>query len=59
MVVVVNKNSLEADLYSTTFFLMPIEKVLEKANSTPDLDVLIVDKNDKIYLSENLKFNKK
>lgn len=59
MVVVVNKNSLDADLYSTTFFLMPIEKVLEKANQTPDLDVLIVDKNDKIYLSDNLKFNKK
>lgn len=59
MVVVVNKNSLEADLYSTTFFLMPIEKVLEKANETPDLDVLIVDKNDEIYISKNLKFNKK
>lgn len=59
MVVVVNKDSLEADLYSTTFFVIPIEKVLEKANNTADLDVLIVDKNDKIYLSENLKFHKK
>lgn len=59
MVVVVNKNSFEADLYSTTFFLMPIERVLEKANETPDLDVLIVDKNDEIYVSKNLKFTKK
>ena len=59
MVVVVNKDSLEADLYSTTFFLMPIEEVLKKANETPDLDVLIVDKNDEIYVSKNLKFNKK
>ncbi|MGL4867885.1 MAG: FAD:protein FMN transferase, partial [Cetobacterium sp.] len=30
MVVVVNKDSFEADLYSTAFFLMPIEKVLNK-----------------------------
>lgn len=59
MVVVVNKNCLEADLYSTAFFLMPIEKVLEKVNSTKDLDVLIIDKNNEIHLSENLKFNNK
>ena len=59
MVVVVNKNSLEADLYSTTFFLMPIEKVLKIANETPNLDVLIVDKKDEIHISKNLKFNKK
>lgn len=59
MVVVVNKNSFEADMYSTAFFLMPIDKVLQKANSTPDLDVLIVDKNNKIIVSENLKFSKK
>lgn len=59
MVVVVNKNSFEADMLSTAFFLMPIEKILEKANTTPDLDVLIVDKNDKIIVSENLNFSKK
>ncbi|WP_432204819.1 FAD:protein FMN transferase [Cetobacterium somerae] len=58
MVVVVNNDSLEADLYSTTFFLMPIEKVLKQANETEGLDVLIVDKNDKIYTSKNLKFKK-
>ena len=46
-------------MYSTAFFLMPIDKVLQKANSTPDLDVLIVDKNNKIIVSENLKFSKK
>ncbi|MGL5053690.1 MAG: FAD:protein FMN transferase [Cetobacterium sp.] len=59
MVVVVNKDSFEADLYSTAFFLMPIEKILEKVNNTPDLEVLIVDKNDQIIVSKNLKFNKK
>ncbi|MGL5088648.1 MAG: FAD:protein FMN transferase [Cetobacterium sp.] len=59
MVVVVNKDSFEADLYSTAFFLMPIEKVLEKVSNTPNLDVLIVDENNRIIVSENLKFNKK
>ena len=59
MVVVVNKDSFEADMFSTAFFLMPIEKVLERANIMPDLDVLIVDKNDEIIVSKNLKFTKK
>ena len=59
MVVIVNKNGLQADLYSTVFFLMPLEKVLEIANTTPDLDVLLVDENDKIYLSKDIKFQKK
>lgn len=58
MVVVVNKNGLEADSYSTAFFLMPIDKVLDLANSTPDFDVLIVDSNDEIYISDKLKFKK-
>ncbi|MGL5796974.1 MAG: FAD:protein FMN transferase, partial [Cetobacterium sp.] len=59
MVVVVNKDSFEADLYSTAFFLMPIEKVLNKVNSIKDLEVLIVDKNNKIILSNGFKFQKK
>ncbi|MGL4909620.1 MAG: FAD:protein FMN transferase [Cetobacterium sp.] len=59
MVVVVNKNSFEADLYSTAFFLMPIEKVLNKVNSIKDLEVLIVDENNKIILSDGFKFQKK
>lgn len=59
MVVVVNKNGLQADLYSTVFFLMPLEKVLEIANTTPNLDVIVVDENDKIHLSKDIKFQKK
>ncbi|MEG0136637.1 FAD:protein FMN transferase [Cetobacterium sp.] len=59
MVVVVNKNGLQADLYSTVFFLIPLEKVLEIANTTPDLDVIVVDENDKIYLSKDIKFQKR
>ncbi|MGL5000866.1 MAG: FAD:protein FMN transferase [Cetobacterium sp.] len=59
MVVVVNDDSFEADLYSTVFFLMPIEKVIEKVNNTSNLDVLIVDKNNRIITSKNLKFKKK
>lgn len=59
MVVVVNDDSFEADLYSTVFFLMPIEKVIEKVNNISNLDVLIVDKNNRIITSKNLKFKKK
>ncbi|MGL6065940.1 MAG: FAD:protein FMN transferase [Cetobacterium sp.] len=59
MVVVVNDDSFEADLYSTAFFLMPIEKVIEKVNNISNLDVLIVDKNNRIITSKNLKFKKK
>ena len=59
MVVVVNKNALEADIYSTVFFLMPLEKVLDFVNKKDNLDVLIVDSNNDIFISENIKFNKK
>lgn len=59
MVVVVNNNSLISDLYSTAFFLMPINKVMEIADRTQGLEVLIVDINNKIHLSKNFKFEKK
>lgn len=58
MVVVVNKNSLDADILSTTFFLMPISEVLKYVESKPDLEVLIVDSNDKIFTSKGMKFKK-
>lgn len=59
MVVVVTDNAFYADLYSTTFFLMDKEKVLKIANENKNLEVLIVDKNNKIFTSKDLKFKKK
>ena len=61
MVVVLCKDGLEADIYSTTFFLMPTEELLNYANSQNDLDVLIVDKDMKFHMSSNFEkyFSKK
>lgn len=56
MVVVVNKSALDADMYSTVFFLMPIEEVIRYANNKENLDVLIVDNKNIIYMSKNIKF---
>ncbi len=56
MVAVLCDNAFDADLYSTTFFLMPIDKVIEYVNSKENLDVLIVDKDMKIITSKNFKY---
>lgn len=58
MVVVLCDNAFDADLLSTTFFLMPIEKVINYVNSRKDLDVLIVDKDMNIITSKNFKYDK-
>lgn len=58
MVVVLCDNAFDADLLSTTFFLMPIEKVINYVNSRKDLDVLIVDKDMNIVTSKNFKYDK-
>lgn len=61
MVVVLCADGLEADIYSTTFFLMPIEEVLEYVNSQEDLEVMIVDKDMNFHMSSNFEkyFSKK
>ena len=56
MVVVLCDNAFDADLLSTTFFLMPIDKVLNYVDSREDLDVLIVDKDMNIITSKNFKY---
>ena len=56
MVVVLCDNAFDADLFSTTFFLMPIDKVLSYVDSREDLDVLIVDKDTNIITSKNFKY---
>ena len=45
MVVVLCDNAFDADLLSTTFFLMPIDEVISYVDGRKDLDVLIVDKD--------------
>ena len=56
MVVVLCNNAFDADLLSTTFFLMPIDKVISYVDSRKDLDVLIVDKDMNIITSKNFKY---
>lgn len=53
MVAVVCNDAFLADLYSTTFFLMPIDKVMEYVESQKDLEVMIVDKDMNIVTSKN------
>jgi len=61
MVVVLCKDGFDADVYSTTFFLMPISEVLEYVNKTADLEVMLVDKNMKFHMSKGFSqyFSKK
>ena len=56
MVVVLCDNAFDADLLSTTFFLMPIDKVISYVDSRKELDVLIVDKDMNIITSKNFKY---
>ena len=56
MVVVLCDNAFDADLLSTTFFLMPIDKVIDYVESRKDLDVLIVDNDMNIITSKNFKY---
>lgn len=53
MVAVINNDAFLADLYSTTFFLMPIDKVLNFVESQKDLEVMIIDKDMNIIKSKN------
>ncbi|WP_429188558.1 FAD:protein FMN transferase [Fusobacterium sp. PH5-44] len=58
MVVVVSDSCFLADIYSTGFFLMKIEDILSYVDKTENLEVLIVDSNNKIIKSKNIKFIK-
>lgn len=42
MVVVIGEDGFFADMYSTAFFSMPIEDVMDYVNNTDDLEVMIV-----------------
>lgn len=54
MVVVISDNAFFSDMYSTAFFLMDIDEVLNYANKN-DLGVLIVDKDMKIFKNDKMK----
>lgn len=55
MVVVISNNAFLCDVYSTAFFTMPVDKILDFAEKN-NLEVLIVDNNMNIIRSEGLKF---
>ncbi|OQY10823.1 MAG: hypothetical protein B6I28_00085 [Fusobacteriia bacterium 4572_132] len=55
MVLIIAKNSYIADLYSTAFFTMDKEKVLNIINKSNDIEGMLIDKNMKVFYSENIK----
>lgn len=59
MVVVVADNAFDADLYSTSFFLMPVDKVLNFVESRKDLEVMIVYKDMQIIKSKNFEYEER
>lgn len=54
MIVVISDNAFFSDMYSTAFFTMPIDEILDYSDKN-NLGVLIVDKDMKIY--KNSKMN--
>ncbi len=54
-VVIVSDNSLDGDILSTALFLMGKDQAIEFfKNNTNDIDVILVTKDNKIYISENI-----
>ena len=56
MVVVISDNAFLCDVYSTAFFTMPVDKILDFAEKN-NLEILIVDNSMNIIRTEGLKFN--
>ena len=59
MVLVICDNAFIADMYSTVFFTMPIEKIISYAEKDQKMKVLVVDKEMRIFKSKNLEFFEK
>ena len=59
MVLVVCDDAFMADMYSTAFFTMPIEKIINYAENDQKMKVLIVDKDMNIHKSKNLELFQK
>ncbi|MBC2856295.1 MAG: FAD:protein FMN transferase [Cetobacterium sp.] len=58
LVVVITEDGLMADMYSTAFFLMDTNEVMNYVNNKKDLEVLIVTDKDEIVTSENFQYQK-
>lgn len=54
-VTVITSQSIKADGHSTVLFLMGIEEALSYVNSHEDLEVVFIDKNKGVHLSDRLK----
>jgi len=54
-VLVVAANGFDTDYYSTLLFLMPPEKALDLAEKLPEIEAMIVSRDNKIYASSGLK----
>ena len=59
LVMVICEDAFLADLYSTAFFTMPVEKVMKYAENNKKMKVLIVDKDMNILKTKNLNLFKK
>ena len=53
MIVVISDNAFFSDMYSTAFFTMPVDEILDYSDKN-NLGVLIVDKDMKIYKSSKM-----
>lgn len=54
-VTVITSQSIKADGHSTVLFLMGIDEALNYVNSQEDLEVVFIDKNKGVHLSDGLK----
>lgn len=53
-VTVISPNSALADIYSTALFVMGYDKAIEFSESEDEIDVIIINDNDKVYVSPNI-----
>jgi len=54
-VLVVAANGFDTDYYSTLLFLLPSEEALNLAETLPEIETVIVSRDNKIYVSSGLK----
>lgn len=55
-VTIIGENSEKCDAYSTAIFAAGKEKGIELLNKESDLDYIIVDNDNNVYISDNVKF---
>lgn len=54
MLVVITKDSFMADLYSTALFMNTADEIISITENIDDLEVMVVDKEDNIYMSSDM-----